>query len=92
MANTARRADAHDRTPAVGRELDSPAGAEQGRLRGALAYVLPHRLIRAPIAPVRDRLNTHVSHAIREVITEPAWLTVFLPPAHSPDLNPAERV
>ncbi|MCT9010490.1 transposase [Streptomyces rhizosphaerihabitans] len=83
---------AHDCASAVGRELDSPAGAEQGRLRGALAYVLPHRLVRAPIVLVWDRLNTHVSHAIRELITEPAWLTVFLPPAYSPDLNPVEWV
>jgi hypothetical protein len=83
---------AHDCASAVGRELDSPAGAEQGRLRGALAYVIPHRLVRAPIVLVRDRLNAHVSHAIHELINERAWLMVFLLRAHSPDLNPAEWV
>ncbi|MFE0257992.1 transposase [Streptomyces sp. NPDC059010] len=35
---------------------------------------------------VWDRLSTHVSHAMRE------WLTVFLLPACSPDLNPVEWV
>lgn len=39
-----------------------------------------HHLVKAPIVLVRDRLNTHVS--------EREWLTVFLLPAHSPDLNP----
>ncbi|WP_262375519.1 transposase, partial [Streptomyces sp. sk2.1] len=38
------------------------------------------------------RLNTHVSHAMRELIAERAWLTVFLLPAYSPDLNPVEWV
>ncbi len=40
---------------------------------------------------VWDRLNTHVSSAMRELIAERAWLTVFLLPA-SPDLNPVEWV
>ncbi|MFB6872084.1 transposase [Streptomyces sp. NPDC056323] len=39
-----------------------------------------------------DRLNTRVSHAMRELIAERAWLTVFLLPAYSPDLNPVEWV
>jgi transposase len=51
-----------------------------------------HQLVKAPIVLVRDRLNTHVSHAMRELIAERAWLTVFLLPAYSPDLNPVERV
>ena len=41
---------------------------------------------------VRDRLNTHVSHAMRELTAERGWLTVFLLPAYSPDLNPVEWV
>lgn len=41
---------------------------------------------------VWDRLNTHVPHAMRELITEREWLTVFLLPAYSPDLNPVEWV
>lgn len=51
-----------------------------------------HQLVRAPIVLVWDRLNTHVSHAMRELIAERAWLTVFLLPAYSPDLNPVEGV
>ncbi len=41
---------------------------------------------------VWDRLNTHVSRVMRELIAERAWLTVFLLPAYSPDLNPVEGV
>ena len=51
-----------------------------------------HQLVKAPIVLVWDRLNTHVSHAMRELIAERAWLTVFLLPAYSPDLNPVEWV
>jgi hypothetical protein len=48
--------------------------------------------LKAPIVLVWDRLNTHVSHAMRELIAEREWLTVFLLPAYSPDLNPVEWV
>ncbi len=41
---------------------------------------------------VWDRLNTHVSHAMRELTAEREWLTVFLLPAYPPDLNPVEWV
>ncbi|MFJ3311190.1 IS630 family transposase [Streptomyces sp. NPDC086549] len=51
-----------------------------------------HQLLKAPIVLVWDRLNTHVSHAMRELIAEREWLTVFLLPAYSPDLNPVEGV
>ncbi|GLW75116.1 hypothetical protein Kpho02_74130 [Kitasatospora phosalacinea] len=51
-----------------------------------------HQLVKAPIVLVRDRLNTHVSHAMRELVAERAWLTVFLLPAYSPDLSPVEWV
>ncbi|MER5357027.1 transposase [Streptomyces sp. NPDC002785] len=51
-----------------------------------------HQLVKAPIVLVWERLNTHVSHVIRELIAERAWLTVFLLPAYSPDLNPVEWV
>jgi transposase len=50
------------------------------------------QLVKAPIVLVWDRLNTHVSHAMRELIAEREWLTVFLLPAYSPDLNPVEGV
>nr|WP_319949628.1 transposase [Streptomyces halobius] len=51
-----------------------------------------HQLVKAPIVLVWDRLNTHVSHAIRELIAQREWLTVFLLPAYAPDLNPVEAV
>ncbi|WP_435846320.1 transposase [Streptomyces flaveolus] len=51
-----------------------------------------HQLVKAPIVLVWDRLNTHVSHAMRELIAEREWLPVFLLPAYSPDLNPVEWV
>ncbi|SEE72016.1 DDE superfamily endonuclease [Streptomyces sp. 2231.1] len=51
-----------------------------------------HHLVKAPIVLVWDRLNTHASRRMRDLIDERAWLTVFLLPASSPDLNPAEWV
>jgi transposase len=92
MANTARRGDRPrlrlGRRPGTRFSGRSGAGtaARRARVRP------PHRLVRAPIVLVWDRLSTHVSHAIRELIHERAWLTVFLLPACSPDLNPVEWV
>ncbi|WP_455568707.1 IS630 family transposase [Streptomyces griseofuscus] len=51
-----------------------------------------HQLVKAPLVLVWDRLNTHVSRAMGELIAEREWLTVFLLPAYSPDLNPVEWV
>ncbi|WP_406490569.1 transposase [Streptomyces phaeochromogenes] len=51
-----------------------------------------HQPVKALIVPIWDRLNTHVSHAMRELIAEREWLTVLLLPAYSPDLNPVEWV
>uniref|UniRef100_UPI000765E25D transposase n=1 Tax=Streptomyces scabiei TaxID=1930 RepID=UPI000765E25D len=69
-----------------------PAGKGKRRSVGERDFIAlidgVHQLVKAPIVLVWDRLNTHVSHAIRELITERAWLTVFLLPAYSPDLNP----
>ncbi|MFE0514386.1 transposase [Streptomyces sp. NPDC058964] len=39
-----------------------------------------------------DRLNSHFLHAMRELIAECEWLTVFLLPAYSPGLTPIEGV
>jgi len=49
-----------------------------------------HQLVKAPLLLVWDRLNTHVSHTMRELIARREWLTVFLLPAYSPQLNPVE--
>ncbi|MFC9285174.1 transposase [Streptomyces sp. NPDC057052] len=51
-----------------------------------------HQLVRAPIVLVWDRLDTHVSRRMRDLTAEREWLTVFLLPAYSPDLNPVEWV
>jgi putative transposase len=39
---------------------------------------------------VWDRLNTHVSHAMRDLINARDWLTVFILPAYAPELNAVE--
>ncbi len=51
-----------------------------------------HQLLKAPIVLVWHRLNTDVSHARRELAAERGRLTVFLPSAYLPDLNPVEWV
>ena len=51
-----------------------------------------HQMVKAPIVLVWDRLNTHVSRTMRQTIDDREWLTVFLLPAYSPDLNPVEGV
>jgi DDE superfamily endonuclease len=51
-----------------------------------------HRLLRAPVILVWDRLNTHVSAAMKQMIAARAWLTVFQLPAYAPELNPMEGV
>ncbi|MER6011083.1 IS630 family transposase [Streptomyces bluensis] len=72
------------------------AGKDRRRSMGERDFIAlidgVHQLVKAPIVLVWDRLNTHVSHAIRELIAERAWLMVFLLPAYSPDLNPVEWV
>ncbi|MEU3466268.1 transposase [Streptomyces sp. NPDC006733] len=49
-----------------------------------------HHQVKAPIVLVWDRLNTHVSRTMRDLIDQRDWLTVFLLPAYSPELNPVE--
>jgi putative transposase len=49
-----------------------------------------HHLVKAPIVLVWDRLNTHVSHAMCELVAARDWLTVYILPAYAPDLNPVE--
>jgi transposase len=49
-----------------------------------------HQMVKAPIVLVWDRLNTHVSHAMRALIDARDWLTVYILPAYSPNLNPVE--
>ncbi|MFF4795639.1 transposase [Streptomyces sp. NPDC001276] len=49
-----------------------------------------HQLVKAPIVLIWDRLNTHVSHAMRDLIDARDWLTVFVLPAYAPELNAVE--
>jgi len=44
-------------------------------------------LLGASIVLVWDRLGTHVSAAMKQMITARAWLTVFLLPAYAPELK-----
>ncbi|MFF3404104.1 transposase [Streptomyces sp. NPDC002659] len=73
-----------------------PAGKSKRRSMGERDFIAlidgVHRLVRAPIVLVWDRLNTHVSRTMRQMIDDREWLTVFLLPAYSPDLNPVEWV
>ncbi|MFJ5779454.1 transposase [Streptomyces sp. NPDC093094] len=73
-----------------------PAGAGKRRSTGERDFIAlidgTRHLVEAPTVLVRDRLDTHVSHAMRESIAERERLTVFLPPACSPDPNPVEGV
>jgi putative transposase len=73
-----------------------PVGKGKRRSLGERDFIAlidgAHQLVKAPIVLVWDRLNTHVSRRMRQLITEREWLTVFLLPACSPDLNPVEGV
>ncbi|GAB2817858.1 hypothetical protein GCM10027073_56900 [Streptomyces chlorus] len=51
-----------------------------------------HQLLRAPVVLVWDRLSTHISKAMRQLVAARSWLTVFLLPAYAPELNPVEGV
>ncbi|MGX1976920.1 IS630 family transposase [Streptomyces kronopolitis] len=84
------------RTRLCHRRRTHPAGGGTRRSMGERDFIAlvdgVHQLVRAPIVLVWDRLNTHVSHRMRDLVAERAWLTVFLLPAYSPDLNPVEWV
>jgi putative transposase len=51
-----------------------------------------HQQLQGPIILVWDRLNTHVSKAMTQLIAARDWLSVVLLPSYAPDLNPAEGV
>lgn len=73
-----------------------PTGKGKRRSMGERDFIAlidgVHQLVKEPIVLVWDRLNTHVSCAMRKLIEERERLTVFLLPAYSPDLNPVEGV
>jgi DDE superfamily endonuclease len=51
-----------------------------------------HQYLKAPIVLIWDNLNTHISAAMRKLITNRDWLHVIQLPAYAPDLNPTEGV
>lgn len=51
-----------------------------------------HQQLKAPIILIWDRLNTHRSKTMTEMIAARDWLTVVLLPPYAPDLNPTEAV
>ncbi|MFD9797156.1 transposase [Streptomyces sp. NPDC059070] len=84
------------RTRLCHRLISHPAGKGKRRSMSEKDFIAlidgVHQLVKAPIVLVWDRLNTHVSRTMRKLTDEREWLTVFLLPAYSPQLNPVEWV
>ncbi|GAA5056997.1 hypothetical protein GCM10023336_30370 [Streptomyces similanensis] len=82
------------RTRLCHRLISHPAGKR--RSMGERDFIAlidgAHQLLKAPIVLVWDRLNTHVSKKMWKLVGQREWLSVFLLPAYSPDLNPVEWV
>ncbi|MFE1198388.1 transposase [Streptomyces olivaceoviridis] len=78
--------------------MDSREGFREDGQKGEYRYPGRHQCVSADRRPWRVGgrqpigESTHVFHAMRELIADREWLTVFLPPACSPDLNPVEWV
>jgi DDE superfamily endonuclease len=51
-----------------------------------------HQQLGGPLVVVWDNLNTHVSAAMRDLITARDWLTVYQLPPYAHELNPVELV
>ena len=51
-----------------------------------------HQQLGGPVVLVWDNLNTHVSRAMRELVTARPWLTVYQLPPYASELNPVEAV
>ncbi|HET9079837.1 MAG TPA: transposase [Trebonia sp.] len=49
-----------------------------------------HQQLGGPLVVVWDNLNTHGSRAMRALIADRPWLTVFQLPAYASELNPVE--
>ncbi|WP_406514291.1 transposase [Streptomyces sp. NBC_00161] len=84
------------RTRLCHRLRSHPAGKGTRRSMGEGDFIAlldgVHQLVRASIVLVWDRLNTDVSRKMQGLVAEREWLTVFLLPAYSPNLNPVEWV
>lgn len=51
-----------------------------------------HQQLGGPLVVVWDGLNTHVSHAMADLVAARDWLTVFRLPPYAHELNPVESV
>jgi DDE superfamily endonuclease len=51
-----------------------------------------HRQLGGPIVLIWDRLGTHTSTRMRELVTDRPWLRTHLLPAYAPELNAVEGV
>jgi hypothetical protein len=51
-----------------------------------------HQQLGGPLVVVWDKLNTHVSRAMAELIAARDWLTIFQLPPYAHELNPVELV
>jgi hypothetical protein len=51
-----------------------------------------HQQLNGPVVLIWDNLNTHVSRAMRELVTARPWLTVYQLPPYASELNPVEAV
>ena len=49
-----------------------------------------HQQLGGPLVVVWDGLNTHVSHAMADLVTTRDWLTVFRLPPYAHEFNPVE--
>ncbi|WP_307804847.1 transposase [Streptomyces sp. VRA16 Mangrove soil] len=47
-----------------------------------------HKLLKAPLIVVWDRLSAHISQTMQALVAERDWLTAVLLPWYAPDLNP----
>jgi transposase len=72
--------------------------ARQGQRKGfaeidyARLLDAAHQQLGGPLVVVWDNLNTHLSHAMAEVIAARDWLTVYQLTPHAPELNSVEPV
>jgi transposase len=51
-----------------------------------------HQQLGGPLVVVWDNLNTHLSAAMKELVADRDWLTVFQLPPYAHELNPVELV
>jgi hypothetical protein len=78
----------------VHRIRSGASGQRKGFTEADYARLLDaaHQQLGGPLVVVWDNLNTHVSAAMKELITARDWLTVYQLPPYAHELNPVELV